>query len=80
LGFIGAAKHLGLALEEISELLGVWQSGACFEVKAELHPRIEAILPAAALNLIRLDARLTGAPLANTRTSHFSQLAVTLAA
>ena len=29
LQFIAAAKHLGLPLEEIAELLGVWQSGAC---------------------------------------------------
>ncbi|ALV39382.1 MerR family transcriptional regulator [Streptomyces sp. CdTB01] len=42
LAFIGAAKHLGLSLEEIAELLGVWQSGACKEVKADLRPRIAA--------------------------------------
>jgi hypothetical protein len=41
--------------------------------------RLHTILVAAALNLIRLDAWLTGTPLANTRTSHFSQLALTLA-
>nr|WP_249924725.1 MerR family transcriptional regulator [Streptomyces californicus] len=29
LAFIGAAKHLGLPLEEIGELLGVRESGAC---------------------------------------------------
>ena len=40
LAFIGAAKHLGLPLDEISELLGVWQSGACAQVKADLRPRI----------------------------------------
>ncbi|MET8590430.1 MerR family transcriptional regulator [Streptomyces sp. NPDC005078] len=40
LAFIGAAKHLGLPLEEIGELLGVWESGACHEVKADLRPRI----------------------------------------
>ncbi|MFD5317533.1 MerR family transcriptional regulator [Streptomyces sp. NPDC127098] len=47
LAFIGAAKHLGLALEEIAELLGVWESGACTEVKADLRPRIAARLAAA---------------------------------
>ena len=40
LAFIGAAKHLGLPLEEIAGLLTVWQSGACVEVKADLRPRI----------------------------------------
>lgn len=40
LDFIGAAKHLGLPLEEIGELLDVWESGSCAEMKAELRPRI----------------------------------------
>lgn len=42
--FIGAAKHLGLPLEEIGELLAVWQSGACAQVKADLRPRLAARL------------------------------------
>ncbi|MFH8242687.1 MerR family transcriptional regulator [Streptomyces sp. NPDC018321] len=42
LAFIGAAKHLGLPLEDISELLAVWESGACAQVKADLRPRIAA--------------------------------------
>ncbi|MFF8732013.1 MerR family transcriptional regulator [Streptomyces sp. NPDC015171] len=44
LAFIGAAKHLGLPLEEIGELLGVWESGACRDVKADLRPRLAARL------------------------------------
>ncbi|MYX73021.1 MerR family transcriptional regulator [Streptomyces sp. SID3915] len=40
LAFIGAAKLLGLPLEEIGELLGIGESGACHEVKADLRPRI----------------------------------------
>lgn len=40
LAFIGAAKDLGLRLEEVAELLPVWESGACAEVKADLRPRI----------------------------------------
>jgi transposase len=44
--------------------------------KARLH----TILAASALNLIRLDAWLTDTPLATTRTSHFSQLALALTA
>ncbi|RKN45008.1 MerR family transcriptional regulator [Streptomyces hoynatensis] len=46
LAFIGAAKHLGLTLEEIAELLDVWESGACREVKAGLRPRLSARLAA----------------------------------
>ncbi|WP_408994830.1 MerR family transcriptional regulator [Streptomyces sp. 1268] len=42
LTFIGAAKQLGLPLEEIGELLGVWESGDCQEVQADLRPRIAA--------------------------------------
>jgi DNA-binding transcriptional MerR regulator len=40
LGFIGAAKDLGLPLGEIGQLLRVWESGACSQVKAELRPRL----------------------------------------
>ncbi len=42
LAFIGAAKHLGLPLEEVAELLAVWESGACAQVKSDLRPRIAA--------------------------------------
>ncbi|MBY8880137.1 MerR family transcriptional regulator [Actinacidiphila acidipaludis] len=44
LAFIGAAKHLGLPLDEIGALLRVWERGACAEVKAGLRPRIAARL------------------------------------
>lgn len=44
LGFIGTAKRLGLPLEEIAELLTVWESGACRQVKADLRPRLSARL------------------------------------
>ncbi|NGN70368.1 MerR family transcriptional regulator [Streptomyces sp. A7024] len=44
LGFIGAAKRLGLPLDEISELLAVWEAGACGDVKADLRPRLAARL------------------------------------
>jgi MerR family transcriptional regulator, copper efflux regulator len=40
LRFIGTAKHLGLSLTEIGELLHVWESGTCAQVKASMHPRI----------------------------------------
>ncbi|WP_413098630.1 MerR family transcriptional regulator [Streptomyces sp. Inha503] len=47
LAFIGAAKHLELPLKEIAELLGVWESGTCREVKADLRPRLVAGVAAA---------------------------------
>ncbi|MDT3396214.1 MerR family transcriptional regulator [Streptomyces sp. B1866] len=47
LAFIGAAKNLGLPLEEVAGLLSVWESGACRDVKADLRPRLAARLAAA---------------------------------
>ncbi|MFI6348131.1 MerR family transcriptional regulator [Streptomyces sp. NPDC050560] len=44
LAFIGAGKRLGLALEEIGELLAVWEGGVCARVKAGLRPRVVARL------------------------------------
>ncbi|MGW9448679.1 MerR family transcriptional regulator [Streptomyces sp. NPDC055632] len=64
LAFIGAAKHLGLSLEEIGELLGVWETGACRDVKSDLRPRIAARLAEAearAAELAALTASLHGA-------------------
>ncbi|MFF7494649.1 MULTISPECIES: MerR family transcriptional regulator [Streptomyces] len=64
LAFIGAAKHLGLALEEIGELVGVWEAGACRDVKADLRPRISARLAEAearAAELAAFTASLRGA-------------------
>lgn len=56
LALIGAAKHLGLPLEEISELLTVWETGACKEVKADLRPRITARLNEAQQRVAELTA------------------------
>ncbi|MGW3298004.1 MerR family transcriptional regulator [Streptomyces rubiginosohelvolus] len=56
LAFIGAAKHLGLALEEIGELVGVWEAGACRDVKADLRPRISARLAEAEVRAAELAA------------------------
>lgn len=42
LGFIAAAKRLGLPLEEIAELLVVWETGACADVCDDLRPRLTA--------------------------------------
>jgi MerR family copper efflux transcriptional regulator len=40
LGFITAAKQLGLPLEEITELLNVWTDGSCAQVRDDLRPRL----------------------------------------
>ena len=42
LGFIAAAKRLGLPLEEIAGLLGVWADGSCTQVRDSLRPRLAA--------------------------------------
>jgi MerR family transcriptional regulator, copper efflux regulator len=42
LGFITAAKRLGLPLEEIAELLHVWADGSCAQVRDSLRPRLAA--------------------------------------
>jgi DNA-binding transcriptional MerR regulator len=56
LAFIGSAKHLGLPLEEIGELLAVWEDGACADVKADLRPRVAARLAEAERRLGELSA------------------------
>jgi DNA-binding transcriptional MerR regulator len=42
LGFITAAKRLGLPLEEIAELLQVRADGSCAQVRDSLQPRLAA--------------------------------------
>jgi MerR family transcriptional regulator, copper efflux regulator len=42
LGFITAAKRLGLPLEEIAGLLQVWADGSCAQVRDSLRPRLAA--------------------------------------
>lgn len=45
--FITAAKHLGLPLDQIRELLSVWAEGRCRDVRDELRPRVAAQITAA---------------------------------
>ena len=42
LDFIGAGKRLGLPLEEIRELLPVWEDGLCADVRHSLRPMLLA--------------------------------------
>ncbi|MDN5749574.1 MAG: MerR family transcriptional regulator [Pseudonocardia sp.] len=45
--FIAAAKHLGLPLDQIRELLAVWDGGTCREIRDELRPVVTAQITAA---------------------------------
>ena len=56
LEFIGAAKHLGLPLEEIRELLGAWELGACTEVRVRLRPLVAARIAEAEQRIAELSA------------------------
>jgi MerR family transcriptional regulator, copper efflux regulator len=56
LGLISTAKRLGLPLEEIGDLLAVWETGTCAQVKADLRPRITARLAQAAQRAAEIDA------------------------
>jgi DNA-binding transcriptional MerR regulator len=55
LGFIGVAKHLGLPLEEIAELLDIWERGACAQVRADLRPRLAARLDQAEARRVEVE-------------------------
>jgi MerR family copper efflux transcriptional regulator len=62
--FIAAAKHLGLPLDQIRELLGAWDGGMCREIRDELRPMVAAQIIAADERIADLRAfrdRLTGA-------------------
>jgi MerR family transcriptional regulator, copper efflux regulator len=56
LAFIGSAKHLGLPLEEIAELLAVWGSGSCSQVRADLRPRVADRMAEARGRIAELEA------------------------
>lgn len=47
LGFIAAAKHLGLPLVQIRELVGVWESGLCVQVQDRMRPMLQESVGAA---------------------------------
>jgi DNA-binding transcriptional MerR regulator len=56
LSFIAAAKHLGLPLEEIAELLTLWDSGSCAQVRADLRPRVADRIADAQSRIAELEA------------------------
>ncbi|QKV80682.1 MerR family transcriptional regulator [Amycolatopsis sp. Hca4] len=56
LEFIGAAKHLGLPLEEIRQLLGAWEAGVCAEVREGLRPLVAERIAEAERRIAELTA------------------------
>lgn len=56
LEFIGAAKHLGLPLEEIRELLGAWETGVCADVRQRLRPLVAVRIAEAERRIAELSA------------------------
>jgi DNA-binding transcriptional MerR regulator len=56
LEFIASAKHLGLPLEEIRELLGAWEQGVCAEVRERLRPSVAARIAEAEQRIAELTA------------------------
>jgi MerR family transcriptional regulator, copper efflux regulator len=56
LSLISTAKHLGLPLEDIGDLLAVWETGTCAQVKADLESRITARLAEAAQRAAEINA------------------------
>jgi DNA-binding transcriptional MerR regulator len=56
LEFISSAKHLGLPLEEIRELLGAWDQGVCADVRARLRPLVAERIADAERRIAELSA------------------------
>jgi DNA-binding transcriptional MerR regulator len=56
LEFIGSAKLLGLPLEEIRELLEVWEQGVCGRVRRQLQPLVAARIAEAQRRIAELSA------------------------
>ena len=56
LAFIASGKHLGLPLEEIRELLAVWEDGLCADVRARLSPMLRTRIVEAQQRIAELDA------------------------
>jgi MerR family transcriptional regulator, copper efflux regulator len=59
LGFISAAKQLGLSLEEIADLLQAWANGSCAQVRDDLRPRLAIRIAEAERRSAELSAFVT---------------------
>jgi DNA-binding transcriptional MerR regulator len=56
LGFIARAKQLGCSLEEISDLVGIWDGERCGPVQKRFHELVTAKLVAAERQIAELTA------------------------
>ncbi|WP_116052067.1 MerR family transcriptional regulator [Amycolatopsis palatopharyngis] len=56
LGFITSGKRLGLPLEEIRDLLQVWEDGLCTDVRHRLRPMLATRIAEAEQRATELDA------------------------
>lgn len=56
LGFIASGKRLGLPLEEIRDLLQVWEDGLCTDVRQRLRPMLVDRIAEAEQRTAELDA------------------------
>lgn len=54
LAFIAAGKHLGLPLQEIRDLLVVWESGLCVQVQDQLRPHLRRGIAVAQQRVLEL--------------------------
>ena len=59
LEFVAAAKGLGLTLEDIRELLSVWEHGVCAQVQTRLRPLVATRIEQAQLRIAELSAFVT---------------------
>lgn len=55
LGFISSGKRLGLPLNEIRDLLRIWEDGLCTDVRARLRPMLLTRIAAAEQGAAELD-------------------------
>ena len=56
LAFIARAKQLGCSLEEINDLVGIWDEGCCAPVQKRFHDLVTAKLAAAERQIAELTA------------------------
>jgi DNA-binding transcriptional MerR regulator len=56
LGFVARAKQLGCSLEEINDLLGIWDDQRCEPVQKRFHDLVTAKLAAAERQIAELTA------------------------
>ena len=56
LAFVARAKQLGCSLDEVNDLVGIWDEGGCAPVQRRLHELVTAKLAAAERQITELTA------------------------